>query len=209
MIIGIGFFTKEKILELMEKIPKEELLSSVFEAFSPDDVMKLMPQEYMDKFFASTELNKTVLFSHMKDLEPVVLAQMIESVTGEPVQNMNNTAMLTQIQQMSEGNYLNAMKAMDPNVQRELVLNMGKDNSDIFMIFDTKAYTGMLNYLQKPDLLKSMDKMQPESLLFMLDKLPQNLMSVVTTQVDSEVFAEYLIKECPEILEEIVAFNLS
>ena len=46
---------------------------------------------------------------------------------------------------------------------------------------------------------------KPEYLQKMIMELPQDLLSVVTTQIDTEKFADALINKYPEIIAEIVA----
>jgi hypothetical protein len=57
----------------------------------------------------------------------------------------------------------------------------------------------------KEELVKAMGFIKPEYLQKMLNTLPQDLLSVVTTQVDTEKFADSLINKFPELLAQLVA----
>ena len=39
----------------------------------------------------------------------------------------------------------------------------------------------------------------------MIDKLPQDILAVVTTQIDTDKFADSLINKFPEVLEKFIA----
>ena len=49
-----------------------------------------------------------------------------------------------------------------------------------------------------------MNVIEEEHLLKMLQELPNDLMSIVITQIDTDVFAEQLMKEHPEIIAELL-----
>ena len=58
---------------------------------------------------------------------------------------------------------------------------------------------------QKPDIVKAMAVIEPEEKIKMLEELPNDLLSVVITQIDARVFADTLINRFPEVLAEIIA----
>ena len=72
--------------------------------------------------------------------------------------------------------------------------------------FDTDAYTHIINRERdKDDMVKAMGVIKPEFLQRMITQLPQDLLSVVTTQIDTEKFADSLIHKFPELLAQFVA----
>ena len=64
----------------------------------------------------------------------------------------------------------------------------------------------MINtYKQQPELVKAMDVIEEDQKIKMLKELPNDLLSVVITQIDARDFADLLINRCPEILAQIIA----
>ena len=54
-------------------------------------------------------------------------------------------------------------------------------------------------------MVKGMSVIRPEFLQKMITELPQDLLAVVTTQIDTDKFADALINKFPELLAQIVA----
>ena len=63
----------------------------------------------------------------------------------------------------------------------------------------------MVSRLQKPDMVKSMVALNHDSLTRMTRQLPEDLFSVVATQVDTRQFAKLLIDRCPDLLEKFAS----
>ena len=63
----------------------------------------------------------------------------------------------------------------------------------------------MINtYKQQPEVVKAMAVIEPEEKIKMLQQLPNDLLSIVITQLDARVFADTLIKENPELIAQIM-----
>ena len=57
--------------------------------------------------------------------------------------------------------------------------------------------------MEKHDILKCMDVLDPEFLIPMVEELPPDLLQVVATQIDPRIFAQVLIDEFPDVLSKI------
>jgi hypothetical protein len=67
--------------------------------------------------------------------------------------------------------------------------------------FDAHAYTNMIKtYKFQPEVVKAMKVIDEDEKIKMLDKLPQDFMAIVITQIDAKVFADQLIKNHPKLL---------
>lgn len=205
LVAGLNFFTKDKLLDLLSKIPKKDLVKYVLELFSPEQLMKLMPEKQMDKLLMATELDKGLVLKHLKALPPAILAQMIEQATGQPVKSMNQHDLINQMGALPADKYKTALISMPTNKKREFILNLVKEEPKLFQLFDADAYAKILDRKEKPDLVKAAKVIEPEQLIKMMGSLPEDLLAVVVTQIDPSVFAEALIKDYKEILKQIVA----
>ena len=51
LLWGLKYFRVDKIIEMLNKLPTEELMSVVLQRFTLKDIFLLMPQEDINKFF--------------------------------------------------------------------------------------------------------------------------------------------------------------
>lgn len=203
---GLKYFTQDKLLAMLEKIPPEQLVNTVFELFSKEEIIQHMPEDQLNKFLTSTDIEKNKVLEHMKEIPPEYIAQMIENVTGEEVKDMDQKKMLDQVSEFSPLDFKNALISLQPIAKQQLTLGLGKEHTDLFQLFDPRAYTNMINtYKQQPELVKAMSVIEEEEKIKMLKELPNDLLAIVITQIDAEDFADILINKCPEILADIVA----
>ena len=203
---GLKYFTQDKLLSMLEKIPPEQLVNTVFQLFSQEEIIQHMPEDELNQFLTSTEIEKNKVLEHMKEIPPEYIAQMIENVTGEEVKDMDQKKMLDQVENFNPLDFKNALVSLQPVAKQQLTLGLAKEHTELFQLFDPRAYTNMINtYKQQPELVKAMAVIEEDEKIKMLKELPNDLLAIVITQIDAEDFADILINKCPEILAEIVA----
>ncbi len=203
---GLKYFTQDKLLAMLEEIPPEQLVNTVFELFSKEEIIQHMPEDELNQFLTSTDIEKNKVLEHMKEIPPEYIAQMIENVTGEEVKDMDQKKMLDQVEGFNPLDFKNALISLQPVAKQQLTLGLAKEHTELFQLFDPRAYTNMINtYKQQPELVKAMSVIEEEEKIKMLKELPNDLLAIVITQIDAEDFADILINKCPEILAEIVA----
>ena len=202
---GLNYFTQDKLLKLLEQLPPEQLVKTVLELFSKEEVIQLLPEEQLDKMLTSTELDKNKILEHLKSIPPQYLAQMIESVTGKACEDMDTIDMVKQVGQFNPLEYHDALTNLQPTQKQQLVLSLIKEDPKLFQLFDPEAYTNMINQeKQKPEIIKAMNVIENEELVKMISELPQDLLSIVITQIDTDIFAEQLMKKHPEMIAELL-----
>lgn len=205
LVTGLNYFTQDTLLDLVKEIPKEELVKMVFQLFSQQQVIEFMPEEQLDGLLTGTDMNKQMLLNNLERLPEIYLQQIYESVSGEEADG-NAREMVSQIGQLGDIDYKNAIKNLQPTQKKQLTYMLANQETKLFEKFDTDAYTKMINRERdKDEMVKGMGVIKPEYLQNMINELPQDLLSVVTTQIDTEKFADALINKFPEVLAEIVA----
>ncbi len=205
LVHGLMYFTQEKLLKMMEDLPPEQLAKTVLEIFSEEDLIDLLPVEQLDKLLTGTEIDKSKMLIHMKSIPPQYLAQVIESITGKPCEGDDVLDMVKQISQFNPLEYHDALRNLQPIQKRQLTLSLTKEQPELYQLFDARAYTKIINQQkQKPEIVKAMKVIEQEELIKMLNQLPQDLLSIVITQIDTKVFAEQLIDKHPEIIAELL-----
>lgn len=203
---GLYFFTEDKLMSMLKELPPEQLVNTVFQMFSEREVIQLMPNDELDKFLTSTEVDKDNVLKHLKSIPTEYLAQMIESVTGQETKAANNIDMVKQIGDFNPLQYKDALTSMQPTQKQQLTLSIAHEHPELFQLFSPEAYTNMIQtQKQKPEVVKAMAVIEPEEKIKMLEQLPNDLLSVVITQIDAKVFADTLINRFPEVLAEIIA----
>lgn len=214
---GLNFFTKDKLLDLTNDLPKEQLVKMSFEMFSPEQLMQFMPEEQLNKALSSQDMDKSLEIKYLQSLKPEIMAQMLEAVTGEPATgaenigldgqaNLDKAALYTQLTALPDDKFQEAMLNIPTQNKRDFMLKMSKDNPKIFEMFESDAYTNIINQRkEKQDIVNSAQVLDPKHLVKMIAQLPQELTAAVLTQIDTKKFADILLASFKDILNKIVA----
>lgn len=206
LAIGLMYFTQDKLLKMLEEIPAEQLVKTVLQMFSEEEVIQLMPEDQLDKLLTDHNLDKNKVLEHLKSIPPEYIAQMIESVTGESCEGKDSIDMAKQVGNFNRLEYNDALTSLQPTQKQQLVLALTKENPELYQMFDARAYTNMINtHKQKPELVKSMAVIETDEITKMIEQLPNDLLSMVITQIDTEVFADQLMKKHPELIANLIA----
>lgn len=205
LLQGLYFFTQDKLLKMMEELPSDQLVNAVFEMFSKEQIVQLMPEEQLDKFLTSTEIDKNKILKHIQSIPPEYVAQVLEQITGEAVKDMDSIDLSKKFGELNPLEYKDALRAFQPTQKQQLVLSLGKEHNEWFQLFDARAYTKIINReKQQPEVVKAMSAIDPEYIENMIKELPEDLLSVVITQIDTEKFADILMNQFPEVMARIV-----
>ena len=205
MVQGLQFFSEDGLMNLLKDIPMEELVKTVFEMFSQQQVIELMPEKQLDKLLTGIDMDKDMLLQNLKSIPEMYLQQILESVTGIPAEG-DAEELVRQISQLGDLNYKTAIMNLQPTQKQELTLSLTSREPKLYEKFDADAYTHMIQRERnKDEMVKSMGVIKPEYLQKMMNKLPQDLLAVVATQIDTEKFADALITKFPELLAKFVA----
>ena len=196
LLQGLFFFTQDKLMKMLEELPAEQLVNTAFELFSQEEIVQLMPEEQLDKFLTSTDIDKNKILKHMQSIPPEYVAQVLEQITGESHENMDSIDLSKEFGELNPLEYQDALKAFQPTQKQQLVLSLGKEHEEWFQLFDAHAYTTIMNReKQQPEIIKGMSVIEPEYIQNMIEELPNDLLSLVITQMDTEKFAEILMKQ--------------
>lgn len=205
LLQGLFFFTQDKLMKMLEELPAEQLVNTAFELFSQEEIVQLMPEEQLDKFLTSTDIDKNKILKHMQSIPPEYVAQVLEQITGESHENMDSIDLSKEFGELNPLEYQDALKAFQPTQKQQLVLSLGKEHEEWFQLFDAHAYTTIMNReKQQPEVVKAMSVIEPEYIQNMITELPNDLLSLVITQMDTEKFAEILMDRFPEVIAEII-----
>jgi hypothetical protein len=205
MVIGMNFFTQDKLEDMLGKVSTAETANMALEAFPLAQVIKMMPEEELEQFFMSSDVRKEIVSQQLRDLEPDLLVQMAEGITGQPSQRSDVPNLIGQITTLPDKQFKETMASIDPDVQQAIIYQMANEDMSVMLNFNNQAYIDMVSQLQKPDMVKSMVALSTDSLQAMTKQLPEDLFAIVATQVETKDFAKLLIDRCPDLLEKITS----
>ena len=201
---GLKFFTKEKVMELLKGLPQEMLFKMLKDVFTLEKIMQLIPEKEMDKFFTSNKMDQTALRKNIMDLPKHALAQILETVTGTPCKEKDKNGMLKQIKNLKNEELQEGVQGMAPEYKALLAGNLIKENSMFVKAFSSEALAEPFNELQKEDIIKNIGQnVKSDELVKMIDELPNEMLSMVATQLDVNVFADLLVQRFQDILAQV------
>lgn len=205
MVIGLNFFTQEKLEQMLGKVSVAESANVAIEAFPMEQLIKMIPEEELEQFFMSSEVRKNDVTAQLSNLDPELLIQMTEGITGQAADSNDVSKLLAQISSLPDKQFKETMASMEPEIQQNIIFQMANEDKDTLLNFSNQTFTNMVSKLQKPDMVKSMIALDSDSLQIMTKQLPEDLFSIVATQVDTKQLAKLLIDRCPDVLEKFTS----
>ena len=121
LVQGLQYFTQDSLLDLLKDIPMEELVKTVFQMFSEQQIIEYMPEKQLDKLLTGTDMDKEMLLQNLKSIPEMYIQQILESVTGEEAQG-NAAELVRQIGQLGDLEYRTAIMNLQPTQKQELSL---------------------------------------------------------------------------------------
>lgn len=201
LVMGLYFFTQDKLLDMLSDVDIEELVNVVMGAFPLDAIVSMFSEDDLAQFFQRDELQKFDVIEQLKSLPPEVMIKFVEGVTGQPAGETDPMQLIQSIENMPMDQYRDFMSAIDPDVQRQLTFQLTKEKPEYLQLFPNQTYIDMLSTMMKQDMVKPMINLEKESLVNMITELPDDLMSIVAAQVDTKKFAEFLLDGHTDLLE--------
>jgi len=202
LVMGLYFFTQDKLLEMLCEVDIEELVRVVLTAFPLPDIISMFTEDDLAMFFQNENVEKFDVMNELKKLPPEVMIKFVEGVTGKPSKETNFDDFLKSIENLPEDKFRDFMSIIDPDVQRQLVFQMTKEKPEYLTLFQPQSYVNMLGTMLKQDMVKPMIALDKDSLVRMLSILPDDLMAIVGAQIDTKKFADFLLDGHLDILQE-------
>lgn len=202
LVMGLYFFTQEKLLEMLMEVDTEELVRVVQDAFSLDHIIMMFTEDDLSEFFMNDKLERYDVINQMKALPPEVMKKFVEGVTGMPSEETNPADLIKSIEQLPIDKYRKFMASIDPDVQRQLTFQITKEQPKYLTLFENQTYVNMLSTLLKPEMVKPMIMLNKESLIDMVSELPSDLMSIMAAQVDTRDLATFIQDGHMDLIED-------
>ncbi len=202
LVMGLYFFTKEKLLSMLMDVDIEELVNVILGAFPLQEIVMMFTEDDLAAFFQNEKLEKYDVINQLKCMPPEVMKKFVEGVTGRPSEETNPLELIKSIEQLPIDQYRDFMSAIDPDVQRQLTFQLTKQKPEYLQLFENETYVNMLSTLMKAEMVKPMVFLEKDTLMEMVSILPDDLLSIVAAQVDTRAFAEFLLEGHLDVLEQ-------
>lgn len=199
--MGLHFFAKEKLLQVLMNIDKRELLKVMAAAFPLEKIIAMMPEEDLAIFFTHKDLKKDNVIEQIKNLPPDVMKKFIEDVTGKPSEQTNPLDLINTLEGLNDEKFKKFMSGVDPEVLRQLTFQLTETDEKHMFLFPSITYVKMLDKLQKPEMIKPMIELQPDTLINLITELPPSFVAIVASQIDATDFATFLQHHRMKVLE--------
>ena len=203
LLWGLKYFRVDKIIEMLNKLPTEQLLSVVLQRFTLKDIFLLMPQEDVDKFFENQEVERKDVMKYFEALNPSELERILVQQFGYSMKDKTQDEHLAFIESMRDKDFTKMLQNMERYDQVGLMVALVNEKPELMEQISPENITRPMRTMEKHDILKCMDVLDPEFLIPMVEELPPDLLQVVATQIDPTVFAQVLIDEFPDVLSKI------
>ncbi len=202
LVMGLYFFTQEKLLEMLMETNIEELVRVALEAFPIEQMILMFKEEDLMMFFMHQELDKNDVVEQLKIMPKDMMDKFVECVTGMPANETNPMELIDSIAKLPDDKFHKFMAFIDPDVQRQLTFQLTKEKPEYLTLFQNSAYVDMLSTLQKPEMVKPMVMLNKETLIQMVSILPEDLLSIVASQIDTKHFAYFLQDGHMDLIDE-------
>ena len=202
LVMGLYFFTKDKLLSMLMEVDIEELVNVTLGAFPLQQIVMMFTEDDLAEFFQNENLEKYDVINQLKAMPPEVMKKFVEGITGQPSEETNPLDLIKSIEQLPIDKYRDFMSSIDPDVQRQLTFQLTKQKPEYLQLFKNETYVNMLSTLMKTEMVKPMIYLEKESMIEMISELPDDLLSIVAAQVDTKAFAEFLVDDHLDLLEQ-------
>ena len=205
MLLGLEFFQKDKLLNMMRGLKKEKLFAVAMQKYSFDDFMKMIPEKEQNKFFDQKKITPAQILKGVQHLEANQMARMLENVTGESQQGKSKKELMASLVTLKPEALRNSVKSLEQDEKAFVMSKMAKEDPSVLNELSTDAFIAPLEQLDKEDLVKAMGVLDPEDMMTMLSELPEDLIAVTASQIDPEKLSRMLVTEFTDVLSQLGA----
>ena len=199
LVLGLSIFTKDSICQMMMEMEPEALSKMVLENIGTEKFLKMLPEKFMDEFLSSDKLDRKTLGKALENVDEEQLQKMMENMTGQSCYD-DKDSILKQMESLDDDHFRKAMFSFDTQGKQQLIANVVKEKPELFEEFSPEAMVYPFMQMEKEDILKCMQVLEPDDFMPMMENMPQEFMALIATQVDPEDFAQILCSDFSDII---------
>ncbi|MDD3593749.1 MAG: hypothetical protein PHX18_03875 [Candidatus Gastranaerophilales bacterium] len=200
LLLGMKFFTKEKLAKILGSIPQEEMIKVLKNMYTNKQIMEMLPEATLKRFLASDKIEKKNVMEYLKQLNPQELNKMYEEATGQRMNTSNKSDMLKQIEALKPEKFLEAIQSLPKKHLVGLSAHLLKEQPELFKEIPTDRLSECFEKSLKGDMIQGMAALDKELLVNIAQGLPPQLIQQVVTMIDPKDLANVLLENCTDLL---------
>ena len=209
LVLGLNFFTEEKLVTMCKELPQEELVIMIFEKFSFFDVANLMDVSAMDKFLQQPTVERKYAQNYFESLSQKELEKLMVGIYGGDFKGKSSKEYTEHLESLNDKDYQRFMLSLEREDKINLMAGIVKQDEKLLLLFEPDDLVRPMELLMKEDKVKLMSNLDSEFLIPMIQELPIDLTQIVLTQIDPKDFSEILARDFQDILSSVVLFSNS
>lgn len=207
LLLGLNYFTDEKIMSMCEELPIEVLSAMVLEKFSVINVLSLMSENSMNSFLKEPDVDRQYCENYFKNMNGDDFKKLMAQYLGPEFEEKSQKESLEYLSNLDDSKYQQFLLSFERNDKINLINGIVSQDEDLIYLFENSDMIAPMNLLEKPDKIKMMGNLEKEFLVPMIKELPVDLTQIVLTQIDSREFSKVLARDFQDILSSVVLFS--
>lgn len=205
LVNGLRFFTKEKLLTLVGRLPKKDLLKMLFQMFTNrKQLIENLPTKEIMGFLSSNEIDKKHFMKIFEMMPKETLSQIAGYLTKKDCKKMSKKELMEEIRPFKKFHIVDGLKKLDEKTLRGFVTDLCETFPKFYNEFSHGALFDLTAKFARTDIVDSMIVLDNEKILEMLAQLPEKLIALTASQINYEVFAQILLADYKDLLAGLV-----
>lgn len=199
LILGLSIFNQDMLVQMLQLLDPESLATVVLSKMNSDKFLKLIPEDYLNDFLMSENINKNMMMKALEEVDEDQLQKMMENFSGESCYDSKEN-IIQQMGKMEEDTFKKIVLAAEPEGKQQLISGLLQKKPELFEEFSAEAMAYPFKTMQKEEILKSLTVLDTKEMLPMVEDMPQEIMALIATQIDPAIFSKILCSDFKEVI---------
>lgn len=199
LILGLSIFNQDMLVQMLQLLDPESLATVVLSKMDSDKFLKLIPEDYLNEFLMSDNINKNMMMKALEEVDEDQLQKMMENFSGESCYDSKEN-IIQQMGKMEEDTFKKIVLAAEPEGKQQLIGGLLQKKPELFEEFSPEAMAYPFKTMQKEEILKSLTVLETKEMLPMVEDMPQEIMALIATQIDPAIFSKILCSDFKEVI---------
>lgn len=199
LILGLSIFNQDMLVQMLQLLDPESLATVVLNKMDSDKFLKLIPEDYLNDFLMSENINKNMMMKALEEVDEDQLQKMMENFSGESCYDSKEN-IIQQMGKMEEDTFKKIVLAAEPEGKQQLISGLLQKKPELFEEFSAEAMAYPFKTMQKEEILKSLTVLDTKEMLPMVEDMPQEIMALIATQIDPAIFSKILCSDFKDVI---------
>ena len=199
LILGLSIFNQDMLVQMLQLLDPESLATVVLNKMDSDKFLKLIPEDYLNDFLMSENINKNMMMKALEEVDEDQLQKMMENFSGESCYDSKEN-IIQQMGKMEEDTFKKIVLTAEPEGKQQLISGLLQKKPELFEEFSAEAMAYPFKTMQKEEILKSLTVLDTKEMLPMVEDMPQEIMALIATQIDPAIFSKILCSDFKDVI---------